>query len=239
MDGKATFDLDASIRQLEEERQKKIWMAEKWKEYSLKNVQHIYESQLKEAQEEYEYQKQAVIKRWKAVEQDRLQLTANGTGRSKKGKRGASLAVPGSELHRMTTRNASRRRGRYEIGREGNGHSAVVGGGGAVYSYGSSGSGDGSDPYGLGRVRKLNPPQINYTLTEEEIVSDLSLLCNKGVLTPEEKKKLFQEAMDDSITSNMILTPTNDQPTSPFSVSNTKTNVNDPAFPSATQDLSA
>jgi len=44
--GEEVFAL--KLKELEEQKLRKIWMAERWKEYSLNNIEHVYEAQKKQ-----------------------------------------------------------------------------------------------------------------------------------------------------------------------------------------------
>jgi len=196
------------LKDLEDQKVRKIWMAERWKEYSLNNIQHVYEAQKKQADEEFEFERQGLEAK---LLSDQPEKKPPSEKKSKKEVAGLGVGgLPdggaGGGGGRIMTRN-SRRRLRGETaqgvpgGPPGSGPASTdhlpgtkdpMTGVAATAQGGRGGIGGAA----AGKMRKLNPPHINYTLTDDEIVQDLSLFYQRGVLTPEERKKLFAEAID-------------------------------------------
>ncbi len=192
--GEANMELK-KLKELEREREHKLWMADKWKEYSLKNIEHTYDALVQQAHDEYEMEKQELL-------QEQKRLGKRKKASSRKGAPAAGMTNGNSYGYnqggdnRMVTRTSSRRRGRESANKDTYGRGGMpTMGPGAAPSGASSAVGGSAGAANSSKVRKLNPPLISYTLTDDEIVQDLSLICNKGVLNLEEKKKLFVEAM--------------------------------------------
>lgn len=168
------------LKTLEEQRHQKLWMAQRWREYAQRNLEHTYASQVQQAQDEYEFERQELL--------ERLSGSQSG-GRAAKGgragQRGAANGAAGGGgggADRMTTRTSSRRRTRQQASAEA---SMMDGGGG----------GDANAQL-QAKLRKLNPPLISYTLTDDEIVEDLSIICNRlSAFSNDMKKTMFQEAL--------------------------------------------
>ena len=51
------------LKTLEEQRHQKLWMAQRWREYAQRNLEHTYASQVQQAQDEYEFERQELLER--------------------------------------------------------------------------------------------------------------------------------------------------------------------------------
>jgi len=150
-------------QELEVKKNARVWLAQKWKEYQLQNIEHVFQFECIEAEEEYNYEKRAlrdemtneILDKQKKLEEEKLTMSlradANGDARAIKGR---------------VLRN---RRG-------GKDRDTAFG-----------------QPYS--RHRTIQPPHINYTLSDDEILSDLSLM-RKRELPPAERRRLCQEASE-------------------------------------------
>jgi hypothetical protein len=177
-------ELAHKLKALEDQRHQKLWMAQRWREYAQRNLEHTYASQVQQAQDEYDFERQELLDR----------LIGGGAASNKgkggrQGQRGAANGAAGADgnggANRMVTRTSSRRRTRQQASAE----ASMMDGGGD--------HGDRANNAQLqAKLRKLNPPLISYTLTDDEIVEDLSIICNRvGAFSSDMKKTMFQEAL--------------------------------------------
>jgi hypothetical protein len=154
------------VDELEQKRQEKIWLTNKWREYQLQNLEHIYNSELKQADDEFQYEKKhlrdqmanEVLEKQRKLEEEKNTM---------------NLKEVNGETTRATKLRTLRRRGR----------SAGPPGGSENLN---------ASPYGIPRHRTA-PPHINYTLSDDEIFSDLQLLRRKD-LSLQERRRLLLEA---------------------------------------------
>jgi len=182
-----SVDVDQKLKRLDEQLQQKLWMAQRWREHSLRNLEHSYASQLQQARDEYECERQELLAAAAAA-------SSSGTvmeGSRSKGGRHQSKLHNGGGVGRgedgggRAVRTSSRRRTRQQT-------SAEMVAGGAAHDGHALG---GHAAQQQGKLRNMSLPVINYTLTEDEIVEDLSIICNRlGTFTTEMKRLLFQEA---------------------------------------------
>jgi hypothetical protein len=176
-------ELAHKLKALEDQRHQKLWMAQRWREYAQRNLEHTYASQVQQAQDEYDFERQELLDRL-------IGGAASNKGKGgRQGQRGAANGAAGADgnggANRMVTRTSSRRRTRQQASAE----ASMMDGGGD--------HGDRANNAQLqAKLRKLNPPLISYTLTDDEIVEDLSIICNRvGAFSSDMKKTMFQEAL--------------------------------------------
>src|SRR5690606_37844932 len=51
------------LKTLAEQRHQKLWMAQRWREYAQRNLEHTAASQVQQAQDEYEFERQELLER--------------------------------------------------------------------------------------------------------------------------------------------------------------------------------
>lgn len=56
-------EAEVALKTLEEQRHQKLWMAQRWREYAQRNLEHTYASQVQQAQDEYEFERQELLER--------------------------------------------------------------------------------------------------------------------------------------------------------------------------------
>jgi hypothetical protein len=212
--------------ELEYQRQQKLWMAQRWREYAQRNLEHTYASQVQQAQDEYDYERQELLDR-----------TVGAAARAKGGRsqaqraNGGSLGVDGNGTggSRMVTRTSSRRRTRQQASAE------AMGGG--VPSMDAAASGGGNAQL-QAKLRKLNPPLISFALTDDEIVEDLSIICNRlSTFSPEMKRAMFQEALGYPPAPSLLPPPNNYHPPSGSSSPSSSSTSSTSAAPSTSSGL--
>ncbi|ELR22474.1 CCAAT/enhancer-binding family protein [Acanthamoeba castellanii str. Neff] len=150
-------------QELEIKKNSKVWMAEKWKEYQLQNIEHVFQFECLQAEEEYNHERRSlrdemaneILDKQKKLEEEKSTMSLRGDGN------GDARAVKGRVLR-------NRRGGKDKDG-----------GYGQAYS----------------RHKTAQPPHINYTLNDDEIMTDLSLM-KKRELPPSDRRRLCQEASD-------------------------------------------
>lgn len=152
------------VQELEQVRENKIWSAEKWKEYQIKNIENIFESEKKQAEDEFKLEKRnlkdrmltvALEKRKKLVEEKlNLILTDKYSSRNLR-KRSSNILETVPTIVIPTPASV-----------------APANNGSTTPTNGTSGNPDSPN---FSR-RRLNPPQINYTLKDSEILEDLALI---------------------------------------------------------------
>jgi len=143
-------------RELDFLRDQKIRAAEKWKEYEIQNINCLYHAEKKQAEDEFkadvfdlrERLLQNLSEKKKKLQDDRSTLTLSVGG------------PPGNVSDQQPTRSVMTRTLRKR-------------GGGMIGGIGKEGKlVDGHAAY----KRRLNPPHIEYSLKESEILEDISLI---------------------------------------------------------------
>eukprot|EP01087_Luapelamoeba_hula_P008172 TRINITY_DN2025_c0_g1_i1.p1 TRINITY_DN2025_c0_g1~~TRINITY_DN2025_c0_g1_i1.p1 ORF type:complete len:287 (+),score=82.29 TRINITY_DN2025_c0_g1_i1:76-861(+) len=185
------------MKELQEVREKKLWMANRWKERSLYNIYHAHKAQEKQAEEEYESEKQQLEAKIAQQRDERSRKGGRGVDEKRGKGKGLGAGDKNGDGGRMQTRGSSRRRKDNQSGQQ-------------------RGSGNGT------KSRKLQPPHINYTLSDEEIAQDLSVLYGRE-LSPEELQQLYAEATGPKLETPILMDLSEDMsnPTAPHAVTPT------------------
>ncbi|ELR11387.1 uncharacterized protein ACA1_135660 [Acanthamoeba castellanii str. Neff] len=145
------------LKTLEEQRHQKLWMAQRWREYAQRNLEHTYASQVQQAQDEYEFERQELL--------ERLSGSQSGGRAAKGGRAGQRGAANGAAGLGRGFDDGRRRRRRCQRA-------------------------------AAGQAAEAQPPLISYTLTDDEIVEDLNIICNRlSAFSNDMKKTMFQEAL--------------------------------------------
>jgi len=150
------------VQELESKKNAKVWLAHKWKEYQLQNIEHVFQSECLQAEEEYNYDRRSlrdgmaneILDKQKKLEEEKSTMSLRGEGN------GDARGVKGRVLR-------NRRGGKDKE----------------------------SFPQPFSRHKTTQPPHINYTLNDEEIMADLNLMKKKE-LPPPERRRLCQEASE-------------------------------------------
>jgi len=126
-------------RELEEIKAEKIWNAEQWKQYQLQNILNVFESEKRQAEEEFNSEKQQLREKMiNAICDKQKKLTEEKM----------TMNLTDASDTRTNTRTLRKR------------------------------GGVSTQPPANSFKKKLNPPHINYTLRDFEILEDLSIIVN-------------------------------------------------------------
>eukprot|EP00005_Dracoamoeba_jomungandri_P000925 CAMPEP_0174253260 /NCGR_PEP_ID=MMETSP0439-20130205/2638_1 /TAXON_ID=0 /ORGANISM="Stereomyxa ramosa, Strain Chinc5" /LENGTH=202 /DNA_ID=CAMNT_0015334195 /DNA_START=156 /DNA_END=764 /DNA_ORIENTATION=- len=133
------------LKSLEEESERKKWLAKKWKELQLQNIEHMFAAECDQANHEFQEGKK------------RLKNNMIGELENKQ----KDLVLEKKQLHLTETIKPSKRilRSRYRD----------------------------QNPYAFAKT--INPPDVKYTLSSDEIWNDLHLIESR--MLPNKRRKVI------------------------------------------------